>query len=100
MSLHFAKTPLMLIVEHILNSLLQRHLQCYCQYVSCHVKSRCRPTVDKLVNVRVFGCVRDHCPTKQEDVPYLSKAATEGLGLTIKKEADHKKVSLFLVNMF
>ena len=31
--------------------------------------------------------------------PYPSKAATEGLGLNIKKEADHKKVSLFLVNM-
>ena len=31
--------------------------------------------------------------------PYPSKAATEGLGLIIKKEVDHKKVSLFLVNM-
>lgn len=46
-------------------------LSIVCQYVSCHVKSRCapRPTVDKLVIVRFFGCVRDHCPTKQEDVP-------------------------------
>ena len=74
-------------------------LSIVCQYVSCHVKSRPAPRSINLSSSAFLGESGIIVRRSTMMSPYPSKAATEGLGLIIKKEADHKKVSLFLVNM-